>query len=94
MDFPFSGASEVLKSEFDLLEEESLERPDTETEEEREDGLPDHDGDDPDRGRDLTGRLVRVTLWIHSPLSLLSSQSRNESRSSWSNRRTGRRRTC
>ena len=38
MDFPFSGASEVLKSEFDLLEEESLERPDTETEEEREDG--------------------------------------------------------
>ena len=62
MDFPFSGASEVLKSEFDLLEEESLERPDTETEEEREDGLPDHDGDDPDRGRDLTGRLVRVGL--------------------------------
>ena len=66
IDSHFSGASEILKSEFDLLEQESLERPDTETEEEGEDGLPDHDGDDPDRGWDLTGHLMRVGLSLYT----------------------------
>ena len=66
--FNFSSQTvEEMKSEFDFLDAEGLERLDTEDEEEGEGGLPDQDGDGPDGGRDLPGQHGQA---LCSPLSV------------------------